>query len=294
MGWLERRPEFHDIPGQDVVLAGLNFTAKDPRRDGQEVTTGAFSPFGTPTTAGQVVPGRVPCSGAILRLPPGGGELRLVAWGFRNPFGLAFGPDGTLYATDNGYDERGSRPVWGAGDLLWAVREGLWYGWPDFSGDRPLTDEEFDPPSGPAPRFLLARHPNPPPKPAAILPVHASANGLTFSTNPAFGHVGDAFVALFGDQSPATGDLLAPVGFKVVRVEVGNGLVHEFAANRGKAVEPASRNRGSGLERPIAVRFDPAGESLWVVDFGVLLERPNGTRPIQGTGCVWKITRESP
>jgi glucose/arabinose dehydrogenase len=68
-----------------------------------------------------VIPGRVPCNGAILRVKPDGGHPELVAWGFRNPFGIAFSPAGGLYVTDNGYDDRGSRPVWGAGDLLWAV-----------------------------------------------------------------------------------------------------------------------------------------------------------------------------
>ena len=50
--------------------------------------------------------------------PPTGGAPQLVTWGFRNPFGFSFAPDGRLYVTDNGYDVRGSRPVFGAGDLL--------------------------------------------------------------------------------------------------------------------------------------------------------------------------------
>jgi hypothetical protein len=60
------------------------------------------------------------------------------------------------------------------------------------------------------------------------------------------------------NQAPATGDLLAPVGFKVVRVDVGRGVVREFAANRGKTVATASKHGGFGLERPVAVRFNPA------------------------------------
>jgi hypothetical protein len=47
--------------------------------------------------------------------------LELVAWGFRNPFGLAFASGGALFVTDNGYDDRGSRAVWGTGDYLWDV-----------------------------------------------------------------------------------------------------------------------------------------------------------------------------
>ncbi|HUR27663.1 MAG TPA: glucose dehydrogenase [Planctomycetota bacterium] len=291
-GWLARRPDFHDIPGKDIVLAGHNFDAKDALHEhGGETRTGAYSPFGKPTSARQVIPGQVPCTGAVLKIPAEGGAPELVAWGFRNPFGLAFGPAGVLYVTDNGYDDRGSRPVWGSGDLLWAVQPGLWYGWPDYSGDKPLTDDEFKPPGAPQPEFLLAEHPNRPPKPAAILDVHCSADGLDFSRSEAFGHVGDAFIALFGDQSPSTGKLLAPVGFKVVRVDVATGMIDEFAANKGRAVAPGSRNDGGGFERPVAVRFDREGKALYVVDFGILTESKSGSRPVEGTGCVWRITR---
>jgi hypothetical protein len=45
------------------------------------------------------------------------------------------------------------------------------------------------------------------------------------------------------------------------------------------------------LERPVAVRFDPAGEALYVVDFGVMTLGPQGPMPRQKTGVLWKITR---
>jgi glucose/arabinose dehydrogenase len=293
-GWLEKHPTFCEIPGQDIVLTGRNFTTDDllaGSGSGRgKVETGAFVPFGTATTPGQRVAGKVPCTGGVMKIT-GLGAMELVAWGFRNPFGLAFAPDGRLFVTDNGYDERGSRPVWGSGELLWEVRAGTWYGWPDFAGNRPLTDDEFDPPAGDEPTFLLAEHPNVPPRPAAVLACHASANGFDFSRNAAFGHVGEAFVALFGDQTPTTGDLLAPTGFKVVRVDVATGVVHEFAANAGSEVAPASKAETGGLERPIACRFDPSGTALWVVDFGILTEGTESWKPEPRTGCLWRIER---
>jgi hypothetical protein len=98
--------------------------------------------------------------------------------------------------------------------------------------------------------------------------VHSSSNGFDFSRNPAFGFVGQAFVAQFGDQAPVTGKTLAPVGFKVVRVDVSSGIIKDFAVNKGGVNGPASRIGDGGLERPVAARFDPSGAALYVVDFG--------------------------
>jgi glucose/arabinose dehydrogenase len=257
------------------------------------VRTGAFVPFGTPTRPGQRITGEVPCSGAVLRVRPDGGRPELVAWGFRNPFGLALAPDGRLFVTDNSYDDRGSRPVHGAGDLLWEVRRGVWYGWPDFHAGRPLDQgDHFDPPGKPRPERLLASPPGVPPRPAAVLDVHASANAFDFARSAAFGHAGDAFVPLFGDQAPQAGKTWAPVGFKVVRVNPADGVVREFAVNRGRRNGPASWLRGGGLERPIAARFDPSGQALYLVDFGVMTMSDRGTTPYAGTGVLWRIVRE--
>jgi glucose/arabinose dehydrogenase len=290
-GWLKRKPEFHDIPCRDLTLAGENFESRNPLVPGEgKTSTGAFLPFGTRSTKGQVIKGSVPCSGSVLRINANGGTPELVAWGFRNPFGLAFSPDGKLYVTDNGYDERGSRAVWGTADHLWAVTDGGWYGWPDYSGDRPLTKEDFQPPGKRKLTMLLSSTPAQPPRPAANFGVHSSSNGIDFSRSASFGHVGEAFVAQFGDMAPSAGKVLHPVGFRVVRVDVNTGVVNEFAANRSRENRPASYVGGKGLERPVAVRFDPKGEAMYVVDFGIMTigDRP---QPRKRTGVVWRITR---
>jgi glucose/arabinose dehydrogenase len=289
-GWAKRFPQFHDIPARDIKLIGENFTTKDP-----PATTGAFVPFGTSTTPGQVIRGQLPCTGAIFRIPPTGGSAQLVAWGLRNPFGLAFAPDGRLLLSENMYDVRGSRPVWGCGDLLRAIdvkSAPLWYGWPDFHGDQPLTwSDHYQAPGHPAPKFLLAEHPNPPPKPAAVLGVHSSACGLDVSRADSFGHVGDAFVTLFGDMAPTVGKVMEPVGFQVVRVNLSTGVIEPFAVNRGKSNGPASMLKTAGLERPVAARFDRTGNTLYVVDFGVLTVDKSGAHAQQNTGVLWRITK---
>src|SRR5205814_5772160 len=45
-GWLKRHPEFHDIPGQDIVLTGRNVVTKDVLAGRGKCATGAFLPFG--------------------------------------------------------------------------------------------------------------------------------------------------------------------------------------------------------------------------------------------------------
>jgi glucose/arabinose dehydrogenase len=293
-GWLARHPDFHDIPCRDVTLAGVNLKSKNPLSPGSgEVTTGAFQPFGTATQPQQKVAGRVPCSGAVMRVRRDGGDLQLVAWGLRNPFGLAFSPHGDLYVTDNAFDERGSRPVWGTGDLLWKMETGAWYGWPDFWAQYGIDADRFSPPGHDKPERLLATPPGTPRVPAAIFDVHSSTNGFDFSRSERFGHVGQIFAAQFGDMAPSVGKVLHPVGFKVVRVDPQTGVIEEFAVNKGRSNGPASKIGRHGFERPVAARFSPDGTALYVVDFGVMTRTDRGPEPRPETGVLWRITREA-
>lgn len=292
-GWLKRFPTFHDVPCRDVTLAGVNYQSPDPlSAGGGTQVTGAYLPFGTPSTPGQVVRGQVPCGGAVMRVPATGGAPQVVAWGLRNPFGIAFTPDGQLYVTENGFDDRGSRPVWGAGDVLWRITPGAWYGWPDHAEGHPVTNGHYHPPGEPALKSVLQANPGTPPRPAALLGVHASANGIDFPRSAAFGPAGHAFIAEFGDMAPETGKVLHPVGFRVVTVDPSNGLIRDFAVNRGERNGPASLLRRGGFERPTGLRFSPDGSALYVVDFGVMTMGPKGPQPRPGTGVLWRITRE--
>lgn len=292
LGWLKRHPKFHDVPCRDVTLAGINFESESALAEGKAMT-GAYLPYGTASTAQQTITGQLPCSGAVLRVPLQGGKLELVAWGLRNPYGLAFAPDGVLYATENAYDERGSRPVFGAGDVLWRIERGAWYGWPDYAEGRPIDSGYFDPPGGPALRRLLAAHPSKPPDPIARFAVHSSSNGFDFSRSARFGYVGQAFVAQFGDQAPKVGKTLNPVGFKVIRVDVKTGVSHDFAVNPGDQNGPASKLGSGGLERPVSARFSRDGDELYVVDFGVMTVSEEGFVPVENSGVLWRIRRGS-
>lgn len=282
-GWLPRFPMVHDVPCRDVALTGRNFASVDVLGpDDSQTQTGAFRPFGQVAYPGESATARDLCNGAVMRLTAAG-AVELVASGLRNPFGLAFDPDGKLFVTNQGYDPRGSRATKAAGDHLWQVRDGAWYGWPDLGAQGEPVGEP-----------VLSHHPGAVPEPAAFLGVQSSPGGLDFSTSEYFGHVGEAFVALAGDRTlPAEGKRARPdAGFKVVRVDPKNGRVENFASNR--AAGPASKNGGGGFERPIAVRFAQHGQALYVVDYGVVLVNENGAYAQRGTGVIWRITRTVP
>ncbi|MGK7391121.1 MAG: PQQ-dependent sugar dehydrogenase [Candidatus Cyclobacteriaceae bacterium M2_1C_046] len=289
-GWLWRFPEFHDIPCKDVKVKEINYFSSniltaDPD---DKALTGPYSPYNYQVKANQVIKGSIPCNGAIMKVPVDGGDAELVAWGLRNPYGLALSANDELFITENSYDVRGSRPVWGTGDVLWKIEEGIWYGWPDFNAGVPI--HVFEVPGKEKPMKILAEHPNEPPKPVAKLGVHSSSNGIVIAKGK-FEERKYAFVAQFGDMAPGVGKVIKPVGYKVVRVNLENGVIDDFAVNKGERNGPATWLKSGGLERPISVQIAPDG-ALYVVDFGILTMSEEGAKPYEKTGVIWKITRK--
>ncbi|HEY7835495.1 MAG TPA: hypothetical protein VIG30_18105 [Ktedonobacterales bacterium] len=311
-GWLRRHPEVCDIPAHDVTLTGQNFTTPNPLGEtGTTATTGAYSPFGTATTAGQVVRGALPCTGAVLRCAPDGSDLELVAWGLRNPFGLCFDGAGRLLVTEDGPEVRGSRPIGnGAPDNLYEVRAGDYFGWPDYYGGMPVSDPALDPTAGADandhtgggeadPGLLLAR-PEPllrdaPPvsrQPLARFQPHATPGGFDLARGAAFGYAGDAFVTLFGDISPfASGGVTLRAGHGVARVDLATGAIHPFLL----AMPPEAPEGGDPHVvdpfRPVDARFDAAGAALYVVDFGAVELTMRDSKVHPGSGGLWRIRR---
>ncbi len=321
--WLLLWPNTHDIPARDVRLRGVSYLTPQPNnvmaRQGRLVSlwtdmwyavaslfnrnrersmlvrTGAFQPFGV--SGARTVRGQVKSNGTILRMNPDGTGLEVYAWGLRNPYGVMWGPDGRLYASDNAYDERGSRPIANAEDNIWLIREGAWYGWPDYSSGIPVTDRRFRSERGPAPRFLLRDHP-PVERPLLTRPKHAGVTKLAFSRSARFGFEGQLFLGEFGAGVPITGTDQVPSGQQVVRIDPATGRVEPFFTARQDMLGPpgAEYVATPAPKHPVGVRFSPDGSALYVADIGAIKPYLAGAGPFPrafpGTGVIWRITRD--
>jgi glucose/arabinose dehydrogenase len=297
MGWLARHPEFHDHPAGQITLRGQQFESLNPlalrTAAPAMVATSAFVPFGNVAYEGMVVGGSNKANGTVLRVNPDGTDLEVVAWGLRNPLGVGWSPDHTLYATDLGFDERGSRPIANAPDALWRIRAGAWYGWPDFAAGQPVTQPQFQRRGRPSLEFVLAAHP-PIERPLLGFRPHTGTAKFDFSRRPAFGR-DQMYLALMGDLVPLTGEKADHSSHRVVRVDLRTMEVHPFFYSPGYVGERGLQYVATpGLRRPIDVVFAPRGEAMYVVDLGaaVVLNTAAGPipRPFPATGAVWRIT----
>jgi glucose/arabinose dehydrogenase len=279
LGWLRKIEHNCDIPGYDVVLTGVSAETPDPfSASGHKVITGAFAPFGKAMRSGEKIAGRLPCTAAVMRCNTDGSGLELVAWGLRNAYGLRFSPDGRLLATDQGADDRGSRPILNCPDFLFEVRAGAWYGWPDFMGGVPVTDARF----GEGGQFLLANHADlpAPERPLMEFEVNVCATKFDFVPQGVGRHPGHMIVALFGDERPMTARAGPRVGRCLARVDTTDWSVHPAPA-------PA-------MHRPIDVVFAPAEGAAYVLDFGEFeMTAEKKVQARQRSGSLWKLYPDS-
>jgi glucose/arabinose dehydrogenase len=278
LGWLKRLPHAHDVPGLDITLSGFNASSVDPfGDDGATTMTGAFTDFGTTLAAGTRIAAELPCTAAVMRCNADGSDLELVAWGIRNAYGLGFLPDGRLLATDQGSDDRGSRPIGDVPDLLFEVCEGRWYGWPDFIGGEPVTAERYRPLRGAPLDYLLTNHAELGPPEAALLrfPTHVAAVKFDVAP-PSHAFAGQLFVALFGDERPMTAPEGPQAGRSVVRVDPGDWSMHDFIEGP--------------LPRPIDIRFHTVTGDMYVLDFGKFeMDADDGVVAEAETGSLWRV-----
>ncbi len=292
--WLRDHPHIFDSPGSYIMLNGQNFESNNIliKASDEIIYTGAFSPYAVPNMAYEVRKGIVKASGGILKANLDGSEIELVAWGFRNIAYLKFDDD-RLFVSNNGCSIRGSRPIANAPDEMHIVIPGIWYGWPDYVGGEPVTLSRFKPDGGVQPEFLLANHPNLPPRPFADFTPGANIVGFDFNPNNSFGQRGDVYIAEFGSIRQRVFEDLIPqysgAGHRISKIDIGTRERTTFAINRSGF--SASTTREGGFGRPIDLVFGP-DDAMYVVDMG-LNTYTNLDIFIPNTGVIWKITKSN-
>ncbi|MEX1184184.1 MAG: sugar dehydrogenase [Gemmatimonadota bacterium] len=318
--FIEQNSDLRPVPCQDLVLTGMNYVTPDFRSDdpADSAVTGAFVPFGTATEPGRRIEGDPrTCGGSILRFDPrdAEGTVRAFAWGFRQPIGFAWDSRNAMFVTVNGTNVEGSRPIADEYDPTYRVREGQWYGHPDFSAALiQLDDARFSAPAAERARRLRGAAAVPDSLPPRLLIDHA-ASGLTapdtslvaalhdVNSSPSgidvapavFGFGDHLFVAEWGDYGSLTSPgREAPAGSQIVRIDPETREVVPFVRNRAGGPASGAGAAGQGMERPFNLRFAPDG-SLYIVDYGVVRFDPaNEESPVQfppRTGAVWRVTR---
>lgn len=304
----------HEIACQDITLSDSKFDSGDGHVQSgysahNQYRPGAKVPAFEGTQKGM-------CSGAILRAKISNPQntVEPVAWGFRNPYGLRFSPNnhplkGQLLISENGEDERGSRPVNNAPDRVAVARQNPdgtpeWHGWPDRFGFLDSTQALFNPVGGPAddnPAFvvgkpvlpILAFPPQQPVAPLALEPADVAAVGLDFAPSGFVGGVVKKHAVLLSREGdfgfstkngePILGHDVELINF--TKQDNPNELqMSRFAFNcpqhqqghnpDGSATCEVHSNQAftdllRGINRPTTIRFGPDG-AAYLVDYGAV------------------------
>lgn len=195
----------------------------------------------------------------ILEMNPDGSEVRVFAYGIRNPVGLAISPEtGELWCSVNERDALGDNLV---PDYITHVQEGGFYGWPWFymGGHQDPRHE--------------GKHPELKEKvitPDVILNPHNASLEITFYEGKQFPaeYKGDIFAAEHGSWNRGV-----RVGYELIRIPLhqtghATGEYEDFMT--GFVVD-----NGHVWGRPVGVTVAPDG-SLLVTD--------------DGSKSIWRIT----
>ncbi len=280
--------------GRLTPLGEPQVVARDMPSDGNHAAKNlALSPdgrtlfvnFGSASNSCQVMdrslesPGKDPCPelayrSGIWAFDPTrtnqtGADGRRYATGIRNAVGLAFAPDGQLWATQHGRDQLGDNwpklftPEQSAerpSEELLRVNEGDDFGWPYCYHDGALGHLVLAPEyGGDGTKVGLCAQKQ---EPALAFPAHWAPDGVTFYAGRQFParYANGAFIAFHGSWNRAP---LPQAGYRVVFVPVKDGKpvgTYETFAD-GFWHE----NGGGPQHRPVGVAVGPDG-SLYITD----------------------------
>ena len=311
VGWVSDAEAACDVPAVAVKLLGYRFDTSNPRQTifgGKDVAvTAPFQPFGVsnqmwvrPAHSGK-------STASIYSVSTAGGDLRLEAHGIRCARGLAFNDFGRLYATNQGMELRGTRPVKDDPDVLLRIIRSTWYGWPDFSADlQSVTEARFQPSSEmiiktgyPELSILIDHSTSGLMRPdrstllqASFTPLSGAAKmDFVPASGPFRGFYGSVLIALSGDHAPFANNgkpLAEPVGFKIVQVDVDNRQTHDFIYNTNRIPAHLGNRNIDSLERPYDVKFGPDG-ALYILDMGRLDVNDGNFKPVGRSGKILRL-----
>ena len=193
---------------------------------------------------------------AIWEIDARTGQRRVFASGLRNPNGMAWGSDGTLWTVANERDELGSDLV---PDYLTSVRDGAFYGWP-YSYYGHHVDDRVQPQR---PDLVAKAVP-----PDYALGPHTASLGLATSA-------GSALPAPFSGEGMFVGqhgswNRKPYSGYRVIFVPFANGRPS------GDPVEVLTgflNAEGEAKGRPVGVAIDKTGALLVADDVGNVVWR---------------------
>jgi glucose/arabinose dehydrogenase len=181
--------------------------------------------------------------------------------------------------------------------VIWEVRRGGWYGWPDYVAGEPITDPKFRAAGKPQPKFVMREHPDVE-KPLLTLPKQSGVTQMAVANGDRFGFAGQLFVGAVGDMAPVVGPN-HPAGYQVMRIDPVGRRAETFFRAKPSALGPKQNNleyvQTAGPKRIVGLRFSPEGDSLYVADIGAIAVIPSVTpaiHPYPGSGAVWRISRE--
>lgn len=226
-----------------------------------------------------------------------------------------------MFVTVNGYDNAPGRPINDMYDGTYRVREGAWYGWPDFTANfDPVTSAKYKATSSTVatiyingerrPReicFLIDHEASGLKQPDtdlifALHEVNSSPSKPDIAPEGWGDYANYLMVPEYGDFEWITNPMRDKfAGSRVVALSAdsaGQQTVEAFVQNEKLGPGSAQGTHGEGIERPYDVKFGPDG-AMYIVDFSshrVSLQRiAQGHFPVEfdrNTGMIWKVVRQ--
>lgn len=123
-----------DLSPIDLKLKGINYGKKN---------TGAFKEFGDSSKEGEKINKSKIGNASLIKIDVNKEKIETFASGIKDIKGIDYKANGEIYAAVSGMKNEGDRPVLRDSDYIYNLKEGSWYGWPDFSGGDPISSPRF-------------------------------------------------------------------------------------------------------------------------------------------------------